>query len=216
MVLLLVSVSMLVVAAPVPAPGRDAVPRNPLIVVDDTVNAVELVDEDRAVVACDSVLVTGDQLVPVRRLVPTTTLRAQTTYTVSARVDGVPAELTRFTTGDDVDDDAPDVPVVFRDDDGLTVWSNEPLPIADLRVEQGSQVFLHLDDDGHVPFLLVGDRELQMTVVALDAAGNTSAPVDVDDPDPVKHGDGGGCASTPASAGAPIAALLLVLRRRRR
>jgi len=72
---------------------------------------------------------------------------------------------------------------------------------------------LRLDDEGHVPFLLVDDRSLHMTVVAIDAAGNTGAPVDVDDPDG-PPGDGRGCAAVPPSISAALGLLLLLTRRR--
>ena len=206
--------------APVPAAGSDDVPTDVVIVVDDPGADLDLVDDDGALVAVDRAAAVGDDFVPLVRVLPLVELLPQTHYTLFAvdvdeagvRARSDPA-LTDFTTGDGPDDEAPvvDVSIVSVEGDRATlgVSGADDVVFVDVRENRRSSRLLPVVD-GRVDVIAVsGAADVVLSVVAVDAAGNASAPVDVDvhfdvDP-PCCKTDGGGCASSSSSTSTSVA-----------
>ncbi|HEY1098881.1 MAG TPA: MYXO-CTERM sorting domain-containing protein, partial [Myxococcota bacterium] len=126
-----------------------------------------------------------------------------------------------FDVADVVDDVAPAAPVVQvqRDDSGLGCGSggsslllnfDDSVAVDDValwRVQPGD-LRIALTVDGLAVSEKLAELPKQVTVTAIDLAGNESAPTTVDVED-------AGCASVPAASMSALAVLLLLVRRRR-
>lgn len=129
--------------------------------------------------------------------------------------------LFAFDVADVIDDVAPAAPVVQvqRDDSGLGCGSggsslllnfDDSVAIDDValwRVQPGD-LRIALNVDGLAVSEKLAELPKQVTVTAIDLAGNESPPTTVDVQD-------AGCASVPAASMSALAVLLLLVRRRR-
>lgn len=185
-------------------------PLNPMILVFDPFVETTLSDAGAAIVPTTNALVSDNNFNSLRRVLPSELLRPQTTYGVDT-VDG--QGLLSFTTGDAADDVTPgDVSASYAND-VLHVEADEAVVVADVRFDGGTSFFAFLDESGDATvFDATGTGGTHsLSIVALDAAGNASAPVEVE----ADFGFGSSCCAQAPQLPAALA-LLLLLRRPRR
>ncbi len=218
--LIVVLVSALVAAeVALPAPSvlppdqSSGAPLNPMIVVLDPFVETELKDDGAAIVPTSNALVSDVNFNSLRRVLPGELLRAQTTYTLST-IDQ--QTLLTFTTGDAADDSGPGDASASWKDNVLHVEADEDVVVADVRFDGGTSSFAVLDGSGNANVVDpsgTGGRHT-LSIVALDAAGNASAPVELD----VEFGFGSTCCAqaSPVPAGGLALLLLLIPRVRAR
>ncbi len=201
----------------IPASGLGGVPTNPLILVDGQRGfTLELVDDGGAIAPTTTTTVNGSAG-QLQRVSVTSELLPQTRYTLQEVFDdAVPLVVTSFTTGDGADDVAPPAPEVTAEAiEGAQSAVLTIVAAADVDVvsvgQGGGSYFDVLDDGGDI--IVSGQNDVTFSIVAVDHAGNPSAPTDID----VTFSDPAiaGCAALPPSTPGLLALALLLWRRRR-
>lgn len=221
--LVVVSLALATAAAPVefsplaiPANGAVDVVRNPLILVPDPFTPVALVGEGSVVVETTTASLTDANFNTTLRVLPAERLVADTRYVLHTtdETGSFLGELTTFTTGADVDEDAPDAPDVSVDvsgDSGFLVGGGDDVVVVEIVQDGRSRTLARAGQE--FAFFLSGESST-FTVVAFDDAGNTSEPTEVR---AERNGLGGvGCAAAPPAPALAALVALGALRRRRR
>lgn len=196
----------------VPSDGRVGVPTNPLILVVDVSGgqtSVSVQDDGAAIAPTTASEVSGNVELSGRllRLTLAEDLRPQTHYRLVG-VEGVSVEgFSEFTTGDGPDDVVPGDVDAFVDNAGvLFVSADEDLVVLDVSVDGAPpQLLPWLEEGTQLPLL----EDASVVVTAIDAAGNSADPVNVD-----AVVRAGCCATTTSSPWWALTALGLLHRRR--
>ncbi len=200
----------------IPANGAVDVVRNPLILVPDPFAAVVLVGEGSVVVETTTTSLTDANFNSTLRVLPAERLVASTRYVLHTtdETGTFLQELTSFTTGADVDEDAPDAPDVSVDvsgERGVVVASGDDVVAVEIVQDGRSRSLARANQE--FSFFIPGESST-LTVVAFDDAGNTSEPTEVQ---AERNGLGGvGCAAAPPLPALAALVALGALRRRRR
>ena len=202
----------------IPASAQGDVPLNPLILFADPFTEVQLVDEGAAVVPTSANAVRSDDFASLQRLVVRENLRPNTSYRLMTFFDGTAGdELSRFTTGEEADDRSPGEFTATVEGGVLTVSADEAIAVVDVRRNQGSSGFLAISAEGTAE-IATSETSQTLSLVAVDFAGNASAPIDVEVEGFNPGLAGFGCAATTTAApgsAALLLGLLALLRRKR-
>ena len=202
----------------IPASAAGNVPLNPLILFADPFSEVQLVDEGAVIVPTSAATVRSDDFASLQRLVVRENLRPNTSYRLVTFFDGTAGEeLSRFTTGTEADDRSPGDFSASVEGGVLTVSADEAIAVVDVSRNQGASGFLAVDADGSAE-IAVSETSQTLSLVAVDFAGNASAPIDVEVEGVDPRFAGFGCAATTTAApgsAALLLGLLALLRRKR-
>lgn len=201
----------------IPASAQGDVPLNPLILFADPFVEVQLVDDGAVIAPTSAATVRSDDFASLQRLVVRENLRPNTSYRLVTLFDGAAGEeISRFTTGDEADDEAPGDFTASVSGSVLTVSADEAIAVVDVRRNQGSSGFLAVGEDGTAE-IAVSETNQTLSLTAIDFAGNASAPIDVEVAGIDPRFAGFGCASTEndAPAAALVLGLLALLGRKR-
>ncbi|MDP2344599.1 MAG: hypothetical protein Q8O67_26855 [Deltaproteobacteria bacterium] len=162
----------------IPVLGAVDVPTNPLILVRDAFGELSLVDDGAAITEITTTPATGNSFASLTRVIPTADLRPETHYRLRFVEEGLGDDLASFTTGAGRDDQTPAPPELeAQEGNRISIESDEIIEVVSVTAP-GATAYFDVVDAGGIT--VQGEGRQTFSIIALDRAGNSSEPVEID------------------------------------